>query len=48
LPNQSGFFLLKEKIFLFFSKVARKMNKELVANRSDFAAVPIEGFIQRG
>lgn len=32
------------KDFAVFSKVARKMNKEQVANRSDFAAVPIEGF----
>lgn len=32
------------KDFSVFSKVARKMNKEQVANRSDFAVVPIEGF----
>ncbi|SEL64364.1 hypothetical protein SAMN04488505_102747 [Chitinophaga rupis] len=33
--------MLRERIF---SKVARILNKERVANRSDFAVVPIEGF----
>lgn len=32
------------KDFSIFSKVARKLNKDQVANRSDFAVVPIEGF----
>jgi AAA domain, putative AbiEii toxin, Type IV TA system len=32
------------KDFSVFSRVARKMNMEQVANRSDFAVVPIEGF----
>lgn len=32
------------KDFSIFSKIARRMNCEAVANRSDFAAVPVEGF----
>jgi AAA15 family ATPase/GTPase len=32
------------KDFLVFSRVARILRKEQVANRSDFAVVPIEGF----
>jgi energy-coupling factor transporter ATP-binding protein EcfA2 len=32
------------KDFSLFSKIARILKKELVANRSDFAVVPIEGF----
>jgi len=32
------------KDFLVFSKIARILKKEQVANRSDFAVVPVEGF----
>lgn len=32
------------KDFLIFSKIARILKKEQVANRSDFAVVPVEGF----
>jgi AAA15 family ATPase/GTPase len=32
------------KDFLIFSRFARKLNKNQVANRSDFAVIPIEGF----
>lgn len=32
------------KDFSIFSKIARKLKKEQVANRSDFAVVPVEGF----
>jgi hypothetical protein len=32
------------KDFSIFSKIARRIGKEQVANRSDFAAVPVEGF----
>lgn len=35
---------IEGKDFLVFSKIARKLNKEQVANRSDFATVPVEGF----
>ncbi len=32
------------KDFSVFSRIARKMKKDQVANRSDFAVVPVEGF----
>lgn len=32
------------KDFSVLSKIARRMNREQVANRSDFAVVPVEGF----
>lgn len=32
------------KDFSIFSKIARRLNKDHVANRSDFAVVPVEGF----